>query len=399
MTKDKKNNSSFHKYGKYRDEVINLKENYGYSSRTIAKIISEKHPDDEIVVENFARAIRSRNFIPQSIVDESLHRNNMHPSDNWKVAWIKDKETGTSTLVSNPDYKNTEEVDYEKIREDMIKEMSEMSPTVEKYQREKLEDPHCLIIDIADLHIGKLATKSGSNSSYNVRIAVTRALKAATGLLNKSQPYNIDKIFFIIGNDVLHTDTPKRTTTSGTPQDTDGMWYDNFVIARKVYSKIISMLSEVADVHVIHCPSNHDYMTGFMLADAVYCYFHNNENITFDVSSIHRKYTSYGDNLLAFSHGDGCKMEQVPYLAAHEAPKMWANTKYRYAYLHHIHHKDYFKFRSGKDYIGMTVEYLRSPSSSDRWHNDNGYVGAKKAIEAFIHHPKFGQVCRLTHNF
>src|SRR5210317_220480 len=135
MSKDKTNNSSFHKYGKYRDEVINLKENYGYSSRTIAKIISEKNPDDEIVVENFARAIRSSNFIPQSIVDESLHRNNMHPSDNWKVSWIKDKETGTSTLVSNPDYKNTEEVDYDKIREDMIKEMSEMSPPVERYQR------------------------------------------------------------------------------------------------------------------------------------------------------------------------------------------------------------------------------------------------------------------------
>jgi hypothetical protein len=47
----------------------------------------------------------------------------------------------------------------------------------------------------------------------------------------------------------------------------------------------------------------------------------------------------------------------------------------------------------------MTVEYLRSPSGTDRWHADNGYTGAKVALEAFIHHPENGQVCRLTHNF
>lgn len=30
---------------------------------------------------------------------------------------------------------------------------------------------------------------------------------------------------------------------------------------------------------------------------------------------------------------------------------------------------------------------------------DNGYVGAKIAIEAFIHHPTQGQVCRISHNY
>ena len=58
-----------------------------------------------------------------------------------------------------------------------------------------------------------------------------------------------------------------------------------------------------------------------------------------------------------------------------------------------------FKFRSGKDFIGMTVEYLRSPSGADKWHSDKGYVGSKISIEAFIHHPTGGQVARLTHNF
>ena len=388
------------KYSKYEQEVRSIREDTGCGSDTIAHTISSKYPEDEINVYTLARHIRKKGWIRPSIVDESMHRNNLNPSDNWKLSWVKDKVTGTSTLVVNPDYKHTESVDYEQIRHEMIAEMKRLSPKVDKYKRKKNKDSHCLVLDIADLHIGKLATKDGSNDNYNVDIAIDRAIKGSIQLIDKSEPYNIDKIFFIIGNDVLHIDNAKtRTTTSGTPQDTDGMWYDNFKIARGVYCHIISMLSTIADVEVIHCPSNHDYMTGFMLADAVHCYFHNNKNITFNVDNNHRKYTKYGRNMLMFSHGDGCKIDQIPYLSAHESSQIWHETKYRYGYLHHIHHKDYFKFRSGKDYIGMTVEYLRSPSGTDRWHADNGYTGSKVALEAFIHHPENGQVCRLTHNF
>ena len=388
------------KYTQYTDEVKSIRENTGYGSDRIAQMLSSKYPNDDIVVSSFGRWIRKNDIISPSIVDESMHRNNLNPSDNWKLSWVKDKVTGTSTLVVNPDYKNAESVDYEQIRTEMMDEMKKLSPKVDRYKRKKNKDPHCLVLDIADLHIGKLATKDGANDTYNVDMAIDRAIRGSMDLIDKSQPYNIDKIFFIIGNDVLHIDNAKtRTTTSGTPQDTDGMWYDNFKIARGVYCHIINMLSSIADVEVIHCPSNHDYMTGFMLADAVQCYFHNNKNIIFNVDNNHRKYTSYGKNMMMFSHGDGCKIDQIPYLSAHESSKIWYETKYRYGYLHHIHHKDYFKFRSGKDYIGMTVEYLRSPSGTDRWHADNGYTGAKVALEAFIHHPENGQVCRLTHNF
>ena len=387
------------KYSKYEKEVRLIREDTGHGSDRIAQTISSKYPEEEISAHSFGRYIRKSGWIRPSIVDESMHRNNLNPNDNWKLSWVKDKVTGTSTLVVNPDYKNAESVDYEQIRTEMMDEMKKLSPKVDRYKRKKNKDPHCLVLDIADLHIGKLATKDGANDTYNVDMAIDRAIRGSMDLIDKSQPYNIDKIFFIIGNDVLHTDNTTGSTTKGTNQNTDGMWYDNFKIARGVYCHIINMLSSIADVEVIHCPSNHDYMTGFMLADAVHCYFHNNKNITFNVDNNHRKYTSYGKNMMMFSHGDGCKIDQIPYLSAHESSKIWYETKYRYGYLHHIHSKDYFKFRSGKDYIGMTVEYLRSPSGTDRWHADNGYTGAKVALEAFIHHPENGQVCRLTHNF
>ena len=103
--------------------------------------------------------------------------------------------------------------------------------------------------------------------------------------------------------------------------------------------------------------------------------------------------------MIGTNHGDGAKMENIPLLMAQEQPQMWANTKYRYCYLHHIHHKQRNQFMNGKDYIGVTIEYLRSPSSSDSWHHRNGYTGNKKAIEGFIHHKEYGQIARLTHYF
>ena len=102
--------------------------------------------------------------------------------------------------------------------------------------------------------------------------------------------------------------------------------------------------------------------------------------------------------MIATSHGDGAKLADSPLLMATENPQMWNDCQYRYIYLHHIHHKQTHKFMSGKDFIGVTAEYLRTPSPSDSWHHRNGYVGAKKAIEGFIHSFENGQVARLTHH-
>lgn len=253
-------------------------------------------------------------------------------------------------------------------------------------------DPHLLLLSLADLHIGKLADSFETGEDYNNQIAVKRAKDGVIGILNKAKGFPVEKIVFIGGNDILHIDTPKRTTTSGTPQDTDGMWYSNFLIAKQLYIEIIHMLLEVADVHFVFNPSNHDYMSGFFLADLIKTYFKDCENITFDCSISHRKYITYGDNLIGTTHGDGAKIENLPLLMAHESSD-WSRCKHRYIYFHHIHHK------TSKDFLGVCVESFRSPSSADSWHHRNGYQHAPKAIEGFIHHPNFGQIAKLTHLF
>jgi hypothetical protein len=256
----------------------------------------------------------------------------------------------------------------------------------------KKDDEHLLMIDPADIHIGKLAESFETGEDYNNQIAVQRVREGVEGILHKARGFKINKILFVGGNDILHIDTPRRMTTSGTPQDTDGMWYSNFLIAKQLYIEVLNRLLQVADVHFVYNPSNHDYTHGFFLADVIQTYFRDCSNITFDCSIAHRKYFVYDENLIGTAHGDGGKTQDLPLTMAHESPD-WSSCRHRYFYIHHFHHK------VSKDYMGVCVEALRSPSGADSWHHRNQYQHAPKAIEGFIHHPKFGQIARLTHLF
>jgi hypothetical protein len=306
-----------------------------------------------------------------------------------KHGWIKTDKA--SLFFKNPNFNGSEDKQNDFTKE-LLNTLKDHSPNYVKLKRKKLKDGHLLVIDPADIHIGKLCTAFESGSDYNSQIAVKRVLEGVDGILQKANGFNIDKINFIGGNDILHIDTPQRKTTSGTPQDTDGMWYTNFLIAKKLYVDILEKLIKIADVHFTFNPSNHDYTNGFFLADVVKTHFRNCKNITFDTSIAHRKYFTYGSNLIGTTHGDGAKQSDLPLIMANES-KDWSDTKHRYIYTHHVHHKN------SKDYHGVTVESLRSPSGTDSWHHRNGYTLVPKAVEGFIHHKDHGQVARLTHIF
>jgi hypothetical protein len=271
--------------------------------------------------------------------------------------------------------------------------MSEISPKYPKISRKKYEEAHCLVFDAADIHIGKLCSSFEVGEDYDTQVAIKRVREGLHGIIRKSRGYDIDKVVFIAGNDILHTDNPRRQTTSGTPQDTDGMWYENFVNAQKLLTEIIETLMSIADVEVVYNPSNHDYMSGFMLLQSVKSWFRKSKNVEFKTDMSHRKYSTYGKNLIGTTHMDGAKIADLPLLMAQEASEHWHHCKHRYIYGHHVHHK------SSKDFGSVCVETLRSPSGTDSWHHRNGYQHSPKAVEGYIHHKEHGQVARLTHIF
>jgi hypothetical protein len=282
---------------------------------------------------------------------------------------------------------------YDEIREIIINEIKEYAPKYKKLYHAKSKDAHLLVVDPADIHLNKLCSAFETGDESNHDIIYKRVIDGVQGIIQKSQGYKIDQILFVAGNDILHVDNPKNTTTSGTHQDVSMMWYDAFTMARRLMVDCIEMLLPIAPVHFQYNPSNHDYANGFFLAQTLQAWFNNCTQVTFDVSIAHRKYYTYGENLIGTTHGDGAREADLALLMAHEASDSWAKCKHRYYYTHHIHHK------KSKDYMSVCVESLRSPSGTDGWHHRNGYQHAPKAIEAFIHSKQFGQVSRLTNIF
>lgn len=285
------------------------------------------------------------------------------------------------------------DISYFDVCDMLMKQMKQHAPKYPALKFPKVKDGHLLVIDPADAHIGKLCSAFETGEDYSSQTAVKRVKEGVSGILAKAKGFAIDKILYVIGNDKLHIDTPRSTTTSGTFQDSDLMWYDAFKIGLQLDIEVIEMLSQVAPVHVQYDPSNHDYQTGFFLAHALEAWFHKSKTVTFNVSIAHRKYFQYGNNLIGTTHGDGAKTQDLPLLMAQEAATLWAECNHRYFYVHHVHHK------MSKDFGSVCVEALRSPSGTDSWHHRNGYQHAPKAVEGFIHHKRHGQVSRITHIF
>ena len=335
--------------------------------------------------EQEANLIREYRRIQQEAENAGLNPKDVHSG------WIKSKEA--SIYFKNPNFK---EAHLKEFKQQLLKDLKEYSPNFNKIIKPKVKDGHCLLISPADIHIGKLCKSFVSGEEYNKQIAVQRTLEAIDGILQKSNGFNIDKLVLCIGNDVMHIDTPSGgKTTRGTVQDVDGMFFEHFHIAKRLYINIIeTLVSFYPDLHIVYNSSNHDYLTGFCLADTIATYFRNSKNITFDISLHHRKYYTYYDNLIGSTHGDGAKWDLLPLLMADES-KDWSKTKYRYMFTHHVHHKI-----SNKDLIGCSIESFRSPSPSDTWHSKMGFTSSNnQAIEGFIFSKHNGQVSRISHFF
>lgn len=331
--------------------------------------------------------------------------------DNWSHGWLKTENV--SIFIRNKDGV----MSYEEIRDELIAEMRKYAPKYPVIKRVKLGD-HLLVADPADVHFGKLSVLEETGEEYDLEIAEKRFNEGIDSLIEKARVFDIHSSVLVVGNDILHIDTPKRTTTAGTPQDTDGMWWQAYNVAKRCYVQAVEKLLVFGDVKLLFCPSNHDFMSGFMLTDAVVSWFSKNKNVSAHVSMSHRKYIKYGKNLIGFTHGDGSKIVDLPNLMMTEA----RGTEYSFGYwlIHHGHHKDRRSKSAGQKMekieedklliteiqTGMridpqqsiSIEMIRTPSSADRWHDTNGYKNVQ-AIEVFLFHAVGGQVARLTHYF
>ena len=348
------------------------------------KMGMEAHSQGELKMRDASKKEQSR-------IERLLEQNGYRP--RWSVSWVHlyDGDTKTTTLLRNPEEAEQEE----KWQEEFLARIQKQAPQY-KVQKKKVTDGHLHLIDIADLHIGKLALDNDNNRLYNIEQAVASADGAVESLVTRGQGYNIEEFLLPIGNDVLHVDGKGNTTTSGTPQMVAGHWTEMVDAAFDLYVRLAENLASVAPVRLIHCRDNHAEHLSYMLARMVEAQLSNHKWVTTHISHQDRSYYQYGQVMIGMDHGHGAKLRDLPQIAAAEAPKMWGDTNKRYFYRHHLHHASRTEHQVLKDLPGLTVQYMRAPCPPDDWHHDQGYIGVPKAVDSFVIHPQMGQVAHLT---
>lgn len=360
--------------------------------------------------------------VDQSIVDAARAggvEDVSNLSHFWKIA--KDDEgNGYSLFVKNP--QSNEEQPFTELVQDAIQNaLTSGLPKFEPRPTEPYSD-QLLIIDLADVHFLKLCVKSETGHEYNGDVATHRVVEGTKALLRAARSRGIGRVLFVLGNDILHIDNAQKTTTSGTPQDVSGNLFQGYRDAFKAICEAIKACAEVADVDLVHNMSNHDWVLGWTLSQSVAAYFDKHPNVhtsPYNLSERHRKYYRYGNNLFGLSHGDGAKEEALIGIMMKEARAHISECLNLYWLLHHVHHKvrkirgPDKPFLKEKDHTGITaimngkpviegegvqIEYVRSPSAPDGWHDRNGYVN-RQAVEAFICDPNEGIRDRITEWF
>lgn len=398
------------KYLKYKEEILSLwNQDLGYIA--IADILIDKY-GLKLKTDHFRKTIANiikdasifnpvtgqmdlDNVNENSALDLHLKERGIKKED---VVSVKHWQSMKGDLRFSVVTKEKKRIRDEKL----LGKIKDLIESHSPYYPETITTPyadHLLVVNPADIHIGKYAHKTETGSKYNSKIAFKRVLEGIEGLIEKAQGFPLERVLFCVGNDVLHIDNVYQTTTKGTIQDTEGKWWEHFEMALALYIKCVERLRLIGPVDIVHSMSNHDYQSGFHLAHALKSWFRHDETLHFDISVAHRKYYRYGQSLIGIEHGDGAKMDRLPLLMAQEKPELWSKTKYRYWYLHHLHHKIKHKWLDAKDFVGVTVEYMRSPSGTDSWHSRKGYTGVLQAVEGFIHQKDSGQVARLVHYF
>lgn len=402
-------------------QVVDLKDGKGLTF----KQIGERLGADKASVHKSYHAAKKKLADKQAKLDpgirKTLDKLGMGELSGLHSGWVHKENAETGEWASSYFFLGKdgapEQADLEAVLEGAVAKV--FRGDLAKPARPQPSGDHLLVVDIADLHIGKLCVFEETGFAYDRDEAVRRGIEGTRRLLEQAQKHGVAHILFVLGNDVIHIDKPGRTTTSGTPQDTDGTLAVMFDDALAFYVACIDMCRQVAPVTVLYCPSNHDWFTGFALARAVRAWFRDCPEVSasaYNTSHNHRKYFRYGANLLGFTHGDGAKEADLPALMLDEVPQHLDGGRRRYWYLHHLHHKIGKRGRGSarrqteKDLIGMTVmrddagledteapqvEYVRSPSPPDSWHHRNGYVN-RQAVEVFLHCPHDGQVARFT---
>ncbi|MFE8704126.1 hypothetical protein ACFYKX_26520 [Cytobacillus sp. FJAT-54145] len=182
-----------------------------------------------------------------------------------------------------------------------------------------------------------------------------------------------EEVLFVIGQDMLHNDNFRGQTANGTQIESVDMvkaWND----ARTFFEPMIETgIKQSKSVKVVYSKGNHDESMSWAFVQLLKERY---PQIEVDDRMIERKAHTFGKNFIGITHGDKAR-KNLHNIFPVEFPNEWSKAKNREIHIGHLHVED------AKDVFGMVIRTLATRNKTDKWHKDNGFIGAHKRFMLF----------------
>ncbi len=277
---------------------------------------------------------------------------------------------------------------FEDTYKGMLSGLTKAPKTVPKLRIPESKSPFAVVMSPTDFHWGKYGWVDEVGESYNFKEAKSRLMNRTQEIISwlPAQP---DKIILASGSDWFHVDNDLGTTTRGTPQDMCGSPAEILISGCQLAREHIDLLRQVAPVEVVFMAGNHDRHSTLALMLYLSAAYEGIDDVSINLNPQIRHYTTYGNTLLGFNHGDSVKKTKLPTLMSKEQRVLWGQTENHIWFTGHLHHQVLYELEGG------LVIQLPSLAGHDRYHYRAGYTTAKAGLAAHIIDKELGLIGSL----
>ena len=247
------------------------------------------------------------------------------------------------------------------------------------------------VYPIADHHLGLYAWAEEAGENYDLAIGAKLLRETMTSLV-AAAPAAETAIILNLGDFFHSDDNTQLTPKSKHKLDVDGRHAKILRVGVELLIHCVQLALQRHKKVTVRClPGNHDPYASLALATALACFFANSKRVTIDTDASAFFWHRFGEVLIGATHGDEARGHDMPGVMASDRAKDWGETRFRYIYLGHVHHKGI----GGGEKHGATWETFQTLSPRDNWSHTKGFRSGRSMV-AITHHRASGEVMRHT---
>lgn len=235
-------------------------------------------------------------------------------------------------------------------------------------------DDFDVLFNASDVHIGALGIHGeGLEDTHRALMETTERL--IERVAQRGRPR---RVVAVLNGDWFHADTPRGTTTRGTPLDMACTPDEAFGVGCDIAIEYIDRLRSLGHTTVYVVRGNHDNMTSLALNRVLIEAYRRIDGVEVVEATCEPWHMMMlGKAHLYFEHGDGPKGAKITPVMAKVGKAMWGQCNHHYAFTGHLHHMKVL------DEYGVVHIQMPSLARPDRYHAKGGWCTSTRMQEAY----------------